>query len=79
MYVKYRQDNLHHITWYTGTCNIMAMGLLYMLALWSNVQIIWALDPIVVSGRRNLKWQSLQDGHSCVPNIAYLDPLIYYC
>jgi hypothetical protein len=37
MHVKYKQDNLHCMTWYIGTCGIMAMGLLYMLALWSNV------------------------------------------
>ena len=32
MHEKYRQDNLHRMTWYIGTCGIMAMGLLYMLA-----------------------------------------------
>ena len=50
MHVKYKQDNLHCMTWYTGTCSIVAMGLLYMLVLWSNVYVIWALDPIVVCG-----------------------------
>ena len=25
------------MTWYTGTCGTMAMGLLYGLTLWSNV------------------------------------------
>ena len=27
------QDNLHHMTWYTRTCDIMTMDLLYMLTL----------------------------------------------
>jgi hypothetical protein len=36
MHVKYKQDNLHRMTRNIGTCGIMAMGLLYMLALWSN-------------------------------------------
>ena len=40
MHVKYRQDNFHHMTWYTSTCGIMAMSLLYMLALLLNVCII---------------------------------------
>jgi hypothetical protein len=33
------------MTWYTGMCNIMAMGILYGLTLWSNV-CVWALNPI---------------------------------
>jgi hypothetical protein len=37
MHVKYKQDKLHRKTWYIGTCRITAMGLLYMLTLWSNV------------------------------------------
>jgi uncharacterized membrane protein len=48
MHVKYKQDNLHRMTWYTSICSIMTIGLLYMLALWSKVFIIWALDPIIV-------------------------------
>jgi hypothetical protein len=27
MHVKYRQDNLHHMTWYTGTCGSNGHGL----------------------------------------------------
>ena len=27
MHVKYRQDNLHRMTWYTGTCNSNGHGL----------------------------------------------------
>ena len=48
--IKYRQDNLHRMTWYTGTCGIMAMGLLYMLVLWSmcvyymGLWIYWFCD-----------------------------------
>jgi hypothetical protein len=41
MHVKYEQDNLHCKTWYTGTCGIMAMGLLHMLALWPNVCVLY--------------------------------------
>ena len=63
MHVKYIQDNLHRMTWYNDTCGIMATGLLYMLALWSNVCVIWALDPMVVYDRRSLNGQSLQDEH----------------
>jgi hypothetical protein len=37
MHVKYRQDNLRRRIWYTSTRGIMAIGLLYMLTLWSNV------------------------------------------
>ena len=27
MHVKYKQDNLHHMTWYTGTCGSNGHGL----------------------------------------------------
>jgi hypothetical protein len=27
MHVKYRQDNLHRMTWYTGTCDSIGHGL----------------------------------------------------
>jgi hypothetical protein len=50
IYVKYRQDNLHRMTWYTSMYSIIAMGLLHMLALWSKLCFIWALDPMVVYG-----------------------------
>jgi hypothetical protein len=63
MHVKYRQYNLHRMTRYIGTYGIMAMGLLYMLALWSNICVIWALDLMVVRGQRSLNGRSLQDGH----------------
>jgi hypothetical protein len=63
MHIKYRQDNLHHMTWYTGTYGIMAIGLLYMLDLWSNVCVIWALDLMVVRGWCSLNGRSLQDEH----------------
>ena len=62
MHIKYKQDNLHRMTWYTSMCSIMAIGLLYMLALWSNVCVIWVLDPMVVRGWRSLNGRSLQDG-----------------
>jgi hypothetical protein len=48
MHVKYRQDNVHRMTWYTDMCGMMVMGLLYMLALLSNMCIIWALDLMIV-------------------------------
>ena len=36
------------MTWYTGTCGIMVMGLLYGLPLWSMCVCVWgALDLIV--------------------------------
>jgi hypothetical protein len=41
MQVKYKQDNLHCMTWYIGACSIMAIGLLYILVLWSNVSVLY--------------------------------------
>jgi hypothetical protein len=41
MHVKYRQDNLHRMTWYTSTYGIMAMCLQYMLVLWSNLYVLY--------------------------------------
>jgi hypothetical protein len=32
------------MTWYTGMCGIIAMGLLYGLALWSMCACVGALD-----------------------------------
>jgi hypothetical protein len=67
MHVKYRQDNLYCMTWYIGTCGIMAMGLLYMLVLWSicvyytGLWIHWSRDhnatihnDLVTIGRTSL-------------------------
>jgi hypothetical protein len=51
-HIKYRQDNWHHMTWYTDICSIMAMGLLYGLTLWSNV-CAWDLHPMVSWPRRS--------------------------
>jgi hypothetical protein len=47
MHLKYRQDNLYCMTWYTGTCSIMAMGLLYELTLGSNVCVAFGSNGFV--------------------------------
>jgi hypothetical protein len=58
MHVKYKQDNLHRMTWYTDMCGIMAMGLLYKLILWSNVCVGFGSNGFVT------KMQSFSmDGH----------------
>ena len=55
---------MHCMTWYAGTCSIMAMGLLYRLDnMIKCVYVIWALDPMVVRGRRSLNGWLLQDEH----------------
>ena len=58
------------MTWYIGMCGIMAMGILYTLALWSNVCVIWALDSMVVCGQCSLNGQSLQDGACGPPEVG---------
>ena len=46
------------MTWYTGTCGTMAMGLLYGLTLWSNVCVGFGSNDFVA------KTQSFSmDGH----------------
>jgi hypothetical protein len=50
MHIKYRKDNLHRMTCTPVRAVVMAMGLLYMLALRSNVcytgfWIHWFRDP----------------------------------
>ena len=48
------------MTWYTSMCGIMAMDLLYELALWSTCACVGTLDPMVL-------WPMMQpfpmDGH----------------
>jgi hypothetical protein len=41
---KIVKNNLHRMTWYSGTCRITAMGLLYRLTLWSKIYIFLFLD-----------------------------------
>jgi hypothetical protein len=73
MYVKYRQDNLHRIHSTPVRAIVMAIGLLYMLALWSNMCIIlglwihWFRDhgTTIPNGSITIGWTSLVGvGHS---------------
>ena len=50
---------MHRMTWYIGTCKIMAMGLLYRLDFMVRCVCVcvWALDPVVfVIGATIAKW-----------------------
>jgi hypothetical protein len=73
MHVKYRQDNLHRMTWYTGTCGSIGHGLtihvsfmvkcVYYTGLW----IHWFrdLDAIIYNGSITIRRTSLVGvGHS---------------
>ena len=53
MHVKYRQDNLHRMTWYTGSCGIMALGL---WPLWSNVCVNGHYDKMCVLYGPWMQW-----------------------
>jgi hypothetical protein len=41
MHVKYRQDNLHRMTWYTGTCGSNGHGLTIHVSFMVNVCVLY--------------------------------------
>jgi hypothetical protein len=46
MHVKYRQDNLHRMTWYTSTCSSNGHGLtIHVSFMVKCVHYVRALDP----------------------------------
>jgi hypothetical protein len=48
MYVKYRQDNLHRMTWYTGTFGSNGHGLtIHVSFIVKCVRYVRAVDPLV--------------------------------
>jgi hypothetical protein len=48
MHVKYRQDNLHRMTWYTGTCGSNGHGLtIHVNFMVKCVRYVRAVDPLV--------------------------------
>jgi hypothetical protein len=86
MHVKYIQDNLHRMTWYTGTCGIMAMGLTihvsFMVNVCTRLWIHWFRDHgatipngSVIIGRTSLVGVGHPRSDSIVPlmlrNVCY--------
>jgi hypothetical protein len=48
MHVKYREDNLHRITWYTGTCGSNGHELtIHVSSMVKCVRYVRAVDPLV--------------------------------
>jgi hypothetical protein len=48
MHVKYRQDNLHRMTWYTGTCGSNGHGLtIHVSFMVKRVRYVRAVDLLV--------------------------------
>ena len=47
-HVKYRQDNLHRMTWYTGTCSSNGHGLTIHVSFMVKRVLYEALDPLVL-------------------------------
>ena len=45
MHVKYRKDNLHRMTWYTGTCSSNGHGLTIHVSFMVKSVLYGALDP----------------------------------
>jgi hypothetical protein len=49
MHVKYKQDNLHRMIWYTGTCGSNGHGLIIHVSfIVKCVYYMRALDPLVL-------------------------------
>ena len=47
MHVKYRQNNLHRMTWYTGTCGSNGHGLTIHVSFMVKSVLYGALDPLI--------------------------------
>jgi hypothetical protein len=82
MHVKYRQDNLHRMTWYTGTCGSISHGLTMHVSFmvkcvcYTRLWIHWFRDPgapipngSVTIGRTSLVGMSHSRLDSIVPLI----------
>jgi hypothetical protein len=94
MHVKYIQDNLHRMTWYTDMFGIMSMGLLYGLTLWSNVCVgfgsngfVTKTQPFpmnghyrtdVISGVGHPRLDSIMPLVSCTVCYIYITSMIDY-
>jgi hypothetical protein len=88
MHVKYRQDNLYHMTWYTGKCgsngheltihvNFMVKCVCYTM-LW----IYWSCDigATIPNGSVTIGWMPLIGvGHSRSDSIVPLMLRTVYC
>jgi hypothetical protein len=67
MHVKYRQDNLHHMTWYTGTCGSnghkLTIHISFMIkcVCYTGLWIHWFCDPsaTIPNGLVTIGWTSL--------------------
>jgi hypothetical protein len=57
MHVKYRQDNLHRMTWYTGTCGSNGHGL--------TIHVSFMVKYVCYIGLRNY-W--FRDQGATIPN-----------
>jgi hypothetical protein len=69
MHVKYRQDNLYRMTWYTGICGSDDYGLtIHVSFMVKCVRYVRAMDPLVSIG-----WTTLVGvGHSRLDSIVPL-------
>jgi hypothetical protein len=80
MHIKYRQDNLHRMTWYTGTCDSNGYGLTIYVSFmvkcvcYTGLWIHWFRDPgatilngSVTIGRTSLVGVGHSRSNSIVP------------
>jgi hypothetical protein len=88
MHVKYRQDNLHCMTWYTGTCSSNGHRLtIHVSFMVKCVRYVRAVDPlfrdldaIIPNGSVTIGWMSLIGvGHSrSDPIVTLVLRTVYY-
>jgi hypothetical protein len=81
MHVKYRQDNLHRMTWYTGTCgsidHVLTIHVSFMVkcVCYTKLWIYWFhdLNTTIPNGLVTTGWTSLIGvGHSRSDSIVPL-------
>jgi hypothetical protein len=84
MHVKYRQDTLHRMTWYTGTCGSNGHGLTIHVSFivkcvcYTGLWIHWFCDPsaTISNGSVTIGWMSivgvpLKVRLDCTTNVTY--------
>ena len=89
MHVKYRQDNLNRMTWYTSTCGGNGHGLTIHISFMVKSVLYGALDPLVFNdydatipnGTVTIGWTSLVGvGHLGSDQIVLLMlRTVYFC
>ena len=75
---KYEQDNLHRMTWYTGTCGSNGHGLTIHVSFTVKSVLYGALDPLVCDHDATILNGTVAIGRTSLVGVYYSgsDPIV---